>query len=363
MHLMTKRLLACVCVAVAIVAASRPASADTNVIAQARTLFQQGVHENLAGHYERAEELFRKSYQLVRHSTTLRNLADSEAGAGHLAAAARDYSQLLHGHVQPPLDAKAKHRIEKALQGLQPRVGRLQITVDVDGAVVTVDGEPAGKSPLATAWYVTVGKHEVVAQKAGLPVRTQSVEVAAGQAQRVMLSLKSTPATAPTVASRPDPEPGAGSGAPPVPGPQPAHDQGPPADRSGRPVWPLYVGGGVTVAGLAVGIGFTLAAGSKRSDANALKASLTSKAGAGACAGGTRYASDCARYHDDLNAVGTDRNVALAGFIAGGVGAAFTVGYLIWRGGSSPSSKQGTSVHPAVAVGSRGAALSLVGRF
>ncbi len=254
-----------------------------------------------------------------------------------------------------------KH-VEALLAQTKKKVAELDITVKPTSATVTIDGAQIDRDTSGSV-FVEPGSHSLEASADGYDTLSKTVNVAKGSKQAVSLELAKTAAADPHAASV-GAMPTSGLSNTTAPAPKPGHDApAVPPDTTKPPLWPVWVGSGVAVVGLGMGIGFTLAAGSKRSDADALAASLKNQGGQTACAPGTPYAGQCADYRHDEDSVRTDQNVALAGFIAGGVGAAFTVGYLIWRGGESSSDTAGFLVRPQLAVARSGARFSVEGRF
>jgi hypothetical protein len=108
----------------------------------------------------------------------------------------------------------------------------------------------------------------------------------------------------------------------------------PPPDR--RPRLALTIVSGVLAAGgIAAGAGLTVAANSKGSSADGLRATLPSNS---SCYGSGAAAPTCKSLNDALGAESTLSKGALAGFVLGGAFAAATVGLGLW---SRPSSDQG----------------------
>ena len=99
---------------------------------------------------------------------------------------------LTHAYDPPPL-------AEKGLAAAKARVGQIDLTVDVAGAEISVDGQPRGVTPLAGPLYVEPGKRTIEAKKGSQETSTQ-VEVAAGRQTSASLSLGSSGA-APTPAA------------------------------------------------------------------------------------------------------------------------------------------------------------------
>ena len=73
---------------------------------------------------------------------------------------------------------------------LEKALADLFLTVDVSGALVTVDDEPMGKTPLSQALKLRPGNHVIVVSKPGFRSATQSVNVVPGAKTALSLSLE-----------------------------------------------------------------------------------------------------------------------------------------------------------------------------
>jgi hypothetical protein len=105
--------------------------------------------------------------------------------------------------------------VEREIAALKPLVGRLEITANEDGATVTVDDKPVGKTPLGEPVLVNAGKRRVQAKREGMKPFQQEVDVKGGGRQALEIRLDpagggATPpptATATSTAKPPDPPP------------------------------------------------------------------------------------------------------------------------------------------------------------
>ncbi len=96
----------------------------------------------------------------------------------------------------------------------------LTITSDPAGANVTVDGQPAGRTPV-TLRDLTAGTHNLELSMAGHVSATKTVELRAGVAHEISLQLEAQGATPPTVVTPPPPAPEPQVIAQPPPAPPP----------------------------------------------------------------------------------------------------------------------------------------------
>ncbi|NOU32685.1 MAG: hypothetical protein HOO96_32675 [Polyangiaceae bacterium] len=154
--------------ALAVFLVAGAAAADGNDAAAA-TLFDQGLAEMEASHYDAACPKLAESFHLDPRAGTLFTLAECEARGGKTASAVTHYGdyQARFERMTPQERVKQKERpaiAERQLAALRPRVPELTIKVRgslPDGAVVKRDGVPLGAPSLGTSLPVDPGPHEV----------------------------------------------------------------------------------------------------------------------------------------------------------------------------------------------------------
>ena len=234
-------------------AGASSATAQAAAQEQGREHFARGVALYREGNFGGARVEFQRAYDIAPSYRILFNLAESafelQDYAGAMAAFGR---YLAEGgeHVPPPRRAE----VEKSLRDLEQRVGRLELTSNVEGADVSVDGAHVGTTPLAAPIVVSVGRRAVSATLAGRIPVSKTVDVAGGDHTKVSLDL-----VLPEVTVVPDAPP-AGVLAPPPP-PAPASPR-----RRGGSMTPVWVGvaatGALTAASAISGIA-TVGANSK----------------------------------------------------------------------------------------------------
>ena len=133
------------------------------------------------------------------------------------------------------------------------------------------------------------------------------------------------------------------------PTPAPAPDTA----SSERSLVPAIIAGSIAVVGLAAGIGFTVSANGKESDADAIRKAT----GPSGCAM-PAAAPSCDRLRELESSEDRQSTLGAIGFVVGGVGAAAALGYLLWPADPPPTA---TSSHRRVkaipALGPKSAAL------
>lgn len=266
-----------------------------------RARFEEGVRLAQGGDHERARLKFVQAWALLKYSSVLFNLARAEQLSGHTVDALRHYRQFSKSS-DPKITAAQRETAETNAAELASKLGQIEIEAP-PGATVLVDGERLDGA-LAEPVPVMPGTHVVEATAPGGKTKRASVECAMGTTARVSLV---DPAPV---------EPASPAPLPPV---------APPASGDDRPHRSYLLPSALAVAGLAgigVGIGFSLASHSAKTDADNLGKPLI-------CV--DRGAAACTSYVDAHDRVHTDATVAWVGYIAGGVLLAGAVGtFVFW---------------------------------
>ena len=356
----------------------QPAAPNPDTMKEiARQRYNDGVKAYDASKWDEARLAFSQSYELTKLPVVLLNLGMSEVkgnhpveGGNHLLQFLREYKE-----AKPDQTATANGGIEEA----KKKAALVSITVNANGADVSIDGALVGKSPIADPVFVAEGARTVVA----------SLNGASGMSR--VEAKKGTPASAAVViqGASPEPLPPVGPTQPvgpsqpmnPVGPTQPYNPNGfqppPPASTQGESFghWyshkPLaWVGTGLTVVGLGLGIGFSAAAASATSKSNSIAdqirghvASNDPQTSGPPCSntGGadtTGYGTACTKLRDSMSTHNVDVGVAVGGWVVFGLAAAGTVTYAMvdWfpkRKGTTTDQapQQGPTVEPIVGLG------------
>jgi hypothetical protein len=128
----------------------------------------------------------------------------------------------------------------------------------------------------------------------------------------------------------------------------------PPAGQQAAPPlrWvPIAIGGGAAVVALGLGVGLTVAANGKSSDAASLQAQVRTPS---ECAAGTAGGGVCGALRDALETRDSLSNGAAAAFVVGGLLAAGTAGFAMWEL-SRGRSQAAVRVLPAIGARTGGA--------
>ena len=267
-----------------------------------KPLFEEGSALYRQGRLPEAEEALERAWA-VHESYEIA----AQLGAVELE---RDKPREAAEHLRYALDhyptigtPAARSSIEARLANAAAQVGTATVTVSVEGAAVAIDGEPAGRAPLAASVFVDPGSRTFEARADGYETARQTVEVAPGSKLQVALALvRLTPA--------------------PAPAPQPAA----PPDAGGTPRWevagPLL---GIGAAGIVVGAAFAGVSSARNASVDERSAELA-LLGATACDGAAN-ALACQELQDTESARTTFATASAWSF---GLGAACAVAGIVW---------------------------------
>jgi tetratricopeptide (TPR) repeat protein len=161
--------------------AAPPEGAAEGKIARAKDLFDKGYALLKAGDCERALGLFKRSLDEVPSSSSTMNAAYCLNDLKRADEALELYEDLLTTYGAELSDAD-KTVIEAAVAALRKKVGSIELSANVDGGQVIIDGRARGKLPLDAPVRVTEGEHTVRIRQDGYELFERKVHVAAGAA-------------------------------------------------------------------------------------------------------------------------------------------------------------------------------------
>jgi hypothetical protein len=143
-----------------------------------------------SGSYAEAIVLFKKAYALTHDSMILYNIGQVAARMGDLPQA-REY---LERFLNEEREADALERGRQALKDVMARwPGWLRVTSPTVGALVEIDGKPAGRTPLDRPVELSPGEHTLKVIAPGKRAFERQVEVAAGEALAIAAILEDEP--------------------------------------------------------------------------------------------------------------------------------------------------------------------------
>jgi hypothetical protein len=306
------------------------------------------------GNFAQAVDYFTRAESLLHAPTHLLYLARAQTKLGHLVDAHENYSRILHEEVGPASPDAFKHAhadAEKEAAALEPRLASITVSVSGPssaGLHVQMDDKELPAAMVGIAIPADAGAHSFKASADNAASEPVSITLKEGEQQTVTLTL--TPHAPSQAAARPALQ---ASGA--------TEPTSPPTD-SARPASGKRIAGyvalGVGVVGVGVGSYFAIKSASSRKDASNAYASCQSALMSTSCSSAAAPSSAANVQHLDSNA-SSQRNIAFAGFIGGGVALAAGVTLLVLDGHSSTKSETAAHVTPVVGLGS----LGLVGSF
>ncbi|MGH7296759.1 MAG: PEGA domain-containing protein, partial [Polyangiaceae bacterium] len=297
------------------------AGADDATTNMARERFKEGVEFYDKGQYEQARASFLQAYALKKHPAVLLNLAWSCVKSGHALEGEKYFKTFL----SESKDITDKQRAD-AQDGLTQARGKL-CHIDVaapPGTEVTVDGEKVGTAPLSEPVSVEAGAHTVKFKGPDGATDTQSVTVLGGEKQTAHFGKGgSAPATL-------TPPPSTGT----EPGTTPSTTEAKPAEEAkpeekpkadvvveaggtsvlSRPanLVPVFVLGGIAVAGFGTAIALGISKSNAQTQANnTANIIVANGGGASTCTPvglqqNPKFGPACSAYATDNNQVNQD---------------------------------------------------------
>jgi hypothetical protein len=155
--------------------AAAPQSAPTPAqLAEAKKFFEAGLKLMKEGLHQEALASFLEAYRIAPRESIQNNIALSYRNLKDFPSAFAAYEELLArfgGTMKPATKADAG----RALEELAVLTGTLTVSVTEPDATVSVDGKPAGTTPLAKPVRVNVGTHTVTVAKPGYETLTREV--------------------------------------------------------------------------------------------------------------------------------------------------------------------------------------------
>ena len=273
----------------------------------------QGKHAFDRSDFETARQAFSDAYELSPKPKYLKNIAAAELNLNRPLEALKHFKQFVK---DPGTSRQFVDQVKPLMDQASARTGHISVDAPA-GTKLSIDGTDTGEqTPLKDPIDVNPGRTTVQGLYNG---KTANVTVQAdpGKTTPVHLTFESQDATVPPVATS---GPREASGAPSASaGNEPVSPSEMPHESGGfkSPPVATYILGGVALAALGTGIGFSLDSRSKKDD---------SSANANAC--GNPSSPECAHYRDIDD---SGKRSATIGWIAyAGAGAALVAGGLVW---------------------------------
>ena len=294
------------------------AEPSTDELTTARHSFEEAVA--LEGEQKWAEAIAKLHQALtIKDTPGLRfHLAHCEERQGLLLEAAADYdraTELIQRGAKAPDVQKLLAPASADVKKRAPRL-TVELPADVTNPVVLLDGKPAAPSELAQEQLLNPGAHELRVSAAGRKSFVRQLSLKEGDHSSIQVDLPES------IAPTPSPVPVANGGAL-----TPIVDANAPAPRARASAKPYLLAGEavITAAGLALGIGYAVAASSAQDRVASAQSRIDHAvaANSSACSmPGAALGGACADLRSAIDDHDRDTTLSAVGFIGAGVGAA-----------------------------------------
>jgi hypothetical protein len=157
---------------------------------EASVRFKRGLQLFDEGDYTLALVEFERAYQLAPNYRALYNIALVNMQLGRYADAVRTLDQYLHDGAAA-ISADRQKEVAKSLAELKLRTATVDVSTNVPGAEVTLDGKPIEAGSLQKPLLIDAGEHTLRATAAGFQPGYRTVTLAGADRVRVRLDLVS----------------------------------------------------------------------------------------------------------------------------------------------------------------------------
>ncbi|HTV24995.1 MAG TPA: PEGA domain-containing protein, partial [Polyangiaceae bacterium] len=178
----------------------RPAAAEQEASGSERALIERGIALRKAEDDRGARDAFASAWASGGSPEALAQLALSEQALGlwldayeHLGAALQ--------YADDGWIVKHRHILESALAEIESRFGRLEVTCNVAGSEVSLDGRVVGTTPLAAPLRLLAGRSVIRLSAEGYFDVARQVQIDAGGLARLDVALTSSAGASPPEAS------------------------------------------------------------------------------------------------------------------------------------------------------------------
>ncbi|MCB1953862.1 MAG: PEGA domain-containing protein, partial [Rhodocyclaceae bacterium] len=182
---------------------------------------------------------------------------------------------------------EARQRTLERLSQAKKLVGALEISVNVDGAEITVNDTSAGRAPLNHDVFVEAGAVSISVTAPGYATETKTVPVAKGESRKVAIELTADGSAGAATGGNGGNGGSGGAGNNGSGGDSGAAGSGGTSvstDGMSTKTVVMIAEGGLAAIGLGVGVGFALASSSAKDDRDSLKDQSVQELGKNGCA-------------------------------------------------------------------------------
>ncbi len=162
---------------------------ESDPTAEAAQRFQRGVSLFREGAYRAALIEFERAYELKPNYRLLYNIAQTELELGdYLGARDAFLRYLQEGVAEIALERRTE--VEQKLARLSERVALISVSVNRAGVEVYLDDKLIGRTPLAGATPVNIGRHVVSVRGDDGATASEVVDVAGGDVRKLSFELE-----------------------------------------------------------------------------------------------------------------------------------------------------------------------------
>jgi len=155
------------------------ASPNRKTVKKADSQFKRGLSLAAEGRYEEALRAFENAYELAPHPLVLFNIAGAHRSLKNYREALDHYSRFLiegDGLVKAELLARGK----KDMDALLALLGRVEVGSQPSGALIFVDGEDMGVTPLSERLILAPGSYALEARLEGYETQKRTIRISSG---------------------------------------------------------------------------------------------------------------------------------------------------------------------------------------
>jgi hypothetical protein len=175
----------------------------------------RGVELYREGNYRAAIIEFERAYSIAPNYKVLFNIGQAYLELQDYAAALTAFERF-SSEGGADLTDQQKSDVAAEIRKLAGRIARVELTVNVPAATISVDDVTVGRSPLAKPLTLSTGRHKIVVTREGHAPETRMVDLAGGDIRQLEVVLKETAAPkaaepVPITPVAPQPEQGMGT--------------------------------------------------------------------------------------------------------------------------------------------------------
>ncbi len=169
---------------------------------QARQHFLRGVELYREGNYRAAIIEFERAYEIAPNYKVLFNIGQAYLELQDYAAALTAFERF-SSEGGAELTDQQKSDVEAEIKKLAGRIAKVEMTVNVPDATISVDDVTVGRSPLTKPLTLSTGRHKIVVSREGYVPETRLVDLAGGDVRQLQVVLNEV--AAPKPAAEPAP--------------------------------------------------------------------------------------------------------------------------------------------------------------